>query len=211
MTRAGRRSRSPRAGPDGDGRGGLDRRAWRQPAGLQLAARARGVRPRGGQPRRRAAQARRVAQATMPRRRRGGDRPPRQARHANGGTPTAQLRAKMQKTMQNDCAVFRTSKTLAEGCAKMAKVFAGKADIRVKDRSMIWNSDLMETLEFENLIVQAMAHHLFGRQPQREPRRACARGLPRARRQELAEAHARSGSTRRARPASTTARSTCSR
>jgi succinate dehydrogenase / fumarate reductase flavoprotein subunit len=77
-------------------------------------------------------------------------------RHANGGTPTAQLRAIMQKTMQNDCAVFRTTKTLAEGCANMDKVFAGASDIHVKDRSMIWNSDLMETLEFENLILQAM-------------------------------------------------------
>jgi succinate dehydrogenase / fumarate reductase flavoprotein subunit len=77
-------------------------------------------------------------------------------RHADGGTPTAQLRALMQKTMQNDCAVFRTSKSLAEGCANMDKVFAGKSDIHVKDRSMIWNSDLMETLEFENLILQAM-------------------------------------------------------
>ena len=114
-------------------------------------------------------------------------------RHANGGTPTAQLRALMQKTMQNDCAVFRTSKTLAEGCANMDKVFAGKDDIRVKDRSMIWNSDLMETLEFENLILQAQAHDLLGRQPPGEPRRACARGLSRARRQELAEAHGRVG------------------
>ncbi len=78
-----------------------------------------------------------------------------QARHANGGTPTAQLRALMQKTMQNDCAVFRTTKSLAEGCANMDKVFAGKDDIRVKDRSLIWNSDLMETLEFQNLIIQA--------------------------------------------------------
>ena len=76
-------------------------------------------------------------------------------RHANGSTPTAQLRALMQKTMQNDCAVFRTTKTLAEGCANMDKVFSGKDDIRVKDRSMIWNSDLMETLEFQNLILQA--------------------------------------------------------
>jgi succinate dehydrogenase / fumarate reductase flavoprotein subunit len=79
------------------------------------------------------------------------------ARNANGGTPTAQLRANMQKTMQNDCAVFRTSKTLDEGCANMDTVIAGRRDVRVKDRSMIWNSDLMETLEFENLIVQAQA------------------------------------------------------
>src|SRR5690606_31924887 len=72
------------------------------------------------------------------------------ARHASGGTPTAELRLRMQRTMQNDCAVFRTTKSLAEGCANMDTVFAGKDDIRVKDRSMIWNSDLMETPEFEN-------------------------------------------------------------
>ncbi len=114
-------------------------------------------------------------------------------RHANGSTPTAQLRALMQKTMQNDCAVFRTTQDLAEGCANMDKVFAGKDDIRVKDRSMIWNSDLMETLEFENLILQAHGHDLLGRQPPGEPRRACARGPSRARRQELAEAHGRVG------------------
>ena len=76
-------------------------------------------------------------------------------RHSSGGTGTAQLRNTMQRTMQNDCAVFRTQQSLDEGCAKMDKVFEGVADIRVKDRSMIWNSDLVETLEFENLIVQA--------------------------------------------------------
>ena len=78
-------------------------------------------------------------------------------RHASGGTGTAQLRNTMQRTMQNDCAVFRTQQSLDEGCAKMDKVFGGVGDIRVKDRSMIWNSDLVETLEFENLIVQAQA------------------------------------------------------
>ena len=78
-------------------------------------------------------------------------------RHASGGTPTAQLRVNMQRTMQNDCAVFRTTKTLAEGCANMDGVLAGRSDIRVKDRSMIWNSDLVETLEFENLILLAQA------------------------------------------------------
>jgi len=78
-------------------------------------------------------------------------------RHASGGTGTAQLRLNMQRTMQNDCAVFRTQKSLDEGCANMDKVFAGKGDVRVKDRSLIWNSDLMETLEFENLIVLAQS------------------------------------------------------
>jgi succinate dehydrogenase / fumarate reductase flavoprotein subunit len=76
-------------------------------------------------------------------------------RHAAGSTGTAQLRAEMQRTMQNDCAVFRTQQSLDEGCAKMDKVFTAASDIRVKDRSMIWNSDLVETLEFENLVVQA--------------------------------------------------------
>src|SRR5262249_7640832 len=78
-------------------------------------------------------------------------------RHASGGTPTAQLRLNMQRTMQDDCAVFRTQKSLDEGCDKLDKLFAGKGDVCVKDRSLIWNSDLMETLEFENLIVLAQA------------------------------------------------------
>ncbi len=78
-------------------------------------------------------------------------------RHASGGTGTAQLRLNMQRTMQNDCAVFRTQKSLDEGCVNMDKVFAGKDDVRVKDRSLIWNSDLMETLEFDNLIVLAQS------------------------------------------------------
>ena len=78
-------------------------------------------------------------------------------RHASGGTPTAQLRLNMQRTMQNDCAVFRTQQTLDEGCKNLEKVFAGRSDIRVKDRSLTWNSDLMETLEFENLILLAQA------------------------------------------------------
>ena len=79
------------------------------------------------------------------------------ARHASGGTGSAQLRLEMQNAMQSDCAVFRTQKTLDEGCKRLDKVFGGKTDIRVKDRSMIWNSDLVETLEFENLVLQAQA------------------------------------------------------
>ena len=78
-------------------------------------------------------------------------------RHAKGGTGTAQLRMNMQRTMQNDCAVFRTQQSLDEGCVKLDKVISGRPDLRVKDRSLIWNSDLMETLEFENLILQAQA------------------------------------------------------
>jgi len=77
-------------------------------------------------------------------------------RHAKGGTPTAELRAQMQATMQNHCAVFRTDKSLAEGVEMMKKIYAGRADLRVSDRSLIWNSDLVETLELENLLAQAV-------------------------------------------------------
>jgi succinate dehydrogenase / fumarate reductase, flavoprotein subunit len=78
-------------------------------------------------------------------------------RHADGATPTAELRLSMQKAMQGDAAVFRTDKTLAEGCEKMAKIAAGLNDIKVTDRSMIWNSDLLETLELTNLMPNALA------------------------------------------------------
>ncbi len=78
-------------------------------------------------------------------------------RHADGATPTAALRLAMQKAMQEDAAVFRTDKTLAEGVAKVTAIARGMADVRVTDRSMIWNSDLMETLELTNLIPNALA------------------------------------------------------
>jgi len=78
-------------------------------------------------------------------------------RHADGGTTTADLRMEMQTTMQEDAAVFRTDKTLAEGVAKMKKVAAKIDDIKVTDRSLVWNSDLMETLELTNLMPNAMA------------------------------------------------------
>ncbi len=78
-------------------------------------------------------------------------------RNAKGSTPTAELRLKMQRAMQEDAAVFRTGETLQQGKKRVADVFAGMSDIRVTDRSLIWNSDLIETLEFDNLIVQAIA------------------------------------------------------
>ena len=78
-------------------------------------------------------------------------------RHADGATPTAELRLEMQKTMQADAAVFRTDKTLAEGVEKMYDVAGKLADIKVTDRSLIWNSDLMETLELSNLLPNALA------------------------------------------------------
>jgi succinate dehydrogenase / fumarate reductase flavoprotein subunit len=77
-------------------------------------------------------------------------------RHAKGGTPTAQLRLDMQKIMQADCAVFRTGPVLKSGVDKLRQVWAAKQDIKVTDRSLIWNSDLAETLEFDNLLYQAM-------------------------------------------------------
>jgi succinate dehydrogenase / fumarate reductase, flavoprotein subunit len=77
-------------------------------------------------------------------------------RNARGGTPTAKLRVAMQKAMQEDAAVFRTGETLASGKKRIAEVYRGMSDISVSDRSMIWNSDLVETLEFENLIQQAI-------------------------------------------------------
>ena len=77
-------------------------------------------------------------------------------RNAAGGTPTAELRLRMQKVMQNNCAVFRTGEILDEGHKLIHEIHAGLPDIRVTDRSLIWNSDLIETLELDNLMVQAI-------------------------------------------------------
>jgi succinate dehydrogenase / fumarate reductase flavoprotein subunit len=77
-------------------------------------------------------------------------------RTADGGSPTAVVREQMQRTMQADCAVFRTEKTLAEGISKIDQVFARMADVKVTDRSLIWNSDLVETLELDNMLAQAV-------------------------------------------------------
>jgi len=78
-------------------------------------------------------------------------------RSAKGSRTTAEVRLDMQRTMQSDAAVFRTSKTLKEGCDKMAKVFASFADVRIADRSLVWNSDLIETYELQNLLYNAVA------------------------------------------------------
>ena len=77
-------------------------------------------------------------------------------RNASGSTPTAQLRGKMQHVMQTNCAVFRTGEVLEEGSKLIHDVYNGVSDVRVSDRSLIWNSDLVETLEFVNLIEQAV-------------------------------------------------------
>ncbi|EPX83237.1 succinate dehydrogenase subunit A [Rubellimicrobium thermophilum DSM 16684] len=78
-------------------------------------------------------------------------------RHAKGGTPTARLRREMQRTMQEDAAVFRNSETLAQGVRRMTAVAEKMADLHVSDRGLIWNTDLVETLELANLIPNALA------------------------------------------------------
>jgi succinate dehydrogenase / fumarate reductase flavoprotein subunit len=87
-------------------------------------------------------------------------------RNANGGSPTAVVREKMQKIMQEDAAVFRDSKSLSSGVERITKLYGALDDLKVSDRSMIWNSDLVETLELENLmacaattVVSAEARH----------------------------------------------------
>jgi succinate dehydrogenase / fumarate reductase flavoprotein subunit len=77
-------------------------------------------------------------------------------RHAQGGRPTAEIRLDMQKTMQAKAAVFRTQSTLDEGIKAMAEIRASFADVSLKDRSLIWNTDLVETLELDNLLSQAL-------------------------------------------------------
>lgn len=77
-------------------------------------------------------------------------------RNAAGSTPTAEVRREMQRTMQRHCAVFRDSALLAEGVEKMDAVYRSFQDVGVTDRSLIWNTDLVETLELDNLIGQAV-------------------------------------------------------
>ncbi len=78
-------------------------------------------------------------------------------RNASGDTPTAVIRDRMQRAMQADAAVFRTQETLEEGVQRIREIHASFADVKVSDRSMIWNSDLVETLELDNLLGQALA------------------------------------------------------
>jgi len=78
-------------------------------------------------------------------------------RHGSGSRPTASLRDEMQRAMQKDAAVFRTGESLAEGCRAVGAAFAAMAELRLGDRSLVFNTDLVEALELDNLMRQALA------------------------------------------------------
>jgi succinate dehydrogenase / fumarate reductase flavoprotein subunit len=141
-----------RARPDGDRRGGLRVGARREPPRLQLADRPRGVRPRSAD----------LALSRLD-----------HFRNAKGGSSTATVRLEMQQTMQKHAAVFRDSALLSEGVKQMEAVNKRLQDVAVSDRSLIWNTDLIETLELDNLMSQAVCT-MVGAEARKESRGAHA-------------------------------------
>lgn len=95
-------------------------------------------------------------------------------RYASGSTPTAELREKMQRAMQDDAAVFRTQESLESGCKRLSEIWSELPDVKVTDRSLIWNSDLMETLELDNLMANAITT-VYSAEARKESRGAHAR------------------------------------
>ncbi|MDI1494286.1 MAG: succinate dehydrogenase flavoprotein subunit [Candidatus Liberibacter asiaticus] len=95
-------------------------------------------------------------------------------RHADGHVPTAALREKMQRAMQLDAGVFRTQDSLSDGCRNLSCLWDEMADLKVHDRSLIWNSDLVETLELQNLMINAIAT-VYSAEARKESRGSHAR------------------------------------
>jgi succinate dehydrogenase (ubiquinone) flavoprotein subunit len=95
-------------------------------------------------------------------------------RHSKGSLRTAEVRRDMQRVMQRDAAVFRTQSTLEEGCSKIDACVASFADVRVTDRALVWNTDLIETLELDNLLTNA-AVTMHSAEQRKESRGAHAR------------------------------------